>query len=194
MRGLFRAWIAHWQVRCCLLLGRQRAALVLVERALAQHPDDGRAMATRAHLLAELGDKPSARDALVQLVRLQPRNAAAWFNYGFLCEEMGHAEEAERAFRQALDMDPLLDRAWYGLGLSLIAQRRLDDAVSALKQNTALQPMNPYGWYQLARVHVDRHEPEQAEVIIHHLRRFEPRLAAQLQRETGLGGESPREG
>ncbi|MCY1545733.1 hypothetical protein D9M68_816860 [compost metagenome] len=47
--------------------------------------------------------------------------------------------------------------------------------------------MSPYGWYQMARVQVDRQAPDEAEKIIHHLRGFEPRVAAQLERETGLG-------
>ena len=46
--------------------------------------------------------------------------------------------------------------------------------------------MSPYGWYQLARVQVDRHEPEEAREIIRHLKGFEPKVAAQLERETGL--------
>ena len=46
--------------------------------------------------------------------------------------------------------------------------------------------MSPYGWYQLARVHVDRHEPDEAVKIIRHLKGFEPKVAAQLERETGL--------
>ena len=56
----------------------------------------------------------------------------------------------------------------------------------ALERNTKLQPMSPYGWYQLARVHMDRHEPEEARKIIRHLQGFEPKVAAQLERETGL--------
>ena len=83
-------------------------------------------------------------------------------------------------------LDPKLDRAWYGLGLVLIRLQRPDEAVAALKQNTKLQPMSPYGWYQLARVHVDRREPEEARKIIRHLKGFEPKVAAQLERETGL--------
>ena len=46
--------------------------------------------------------------------------------------------------------------------------------------------MSPYGWYQLARVHMDRHEPDEARKIIRHLKGFEPKVAAQLERETGL--------
>jgi predicted Zn-dependent protease len=72
------------------------------------------------------------------------------------------------------------------MGLVLIRLQRYDEAVVALKRNTELQPMSPYGWYQLARVHVDRREPQEAVKIIRHLKGFEPKVAAQLERETGL--------
>jgi tetratricopeptide (TPR) repeat protein len=94
--------------------------------------------------------------------------------------------KAEDAFGRALQIDPTLDRAWYGLALVLIQDRRYDQAVVALKKNTELQPMSPFGWYQLARVHVDRQEPDEAVKIIRHLKGFEPKVAAQLERETGL--------
>ena len=96
--------------------------------------------------------------------------------------------DAEAAFRQAIGLDPRLDRAWYGLALVLVRQQRHDEAVQALRRNTELQPMSPYGWYQLARVHVDRQEPDKARRIITRLKSFEPGVAAQLERETGLTG------
>ena len=68
----------------------------------------------------------------------------------------------------------------------LIRLQRFDDAVVALKQNTKLQPMSPYGWYQLARVQFDRGKPDKTQAIIDHLAKFEPKVAAQLARETGL--------
>ena len=46
--------------------------------------------------------------------------------------------------------------------------------------------MSPYGWYQRARVHLDREEPRRRDRIIRHLKGFEPQVAAQLERETGL--------
>jgi hypothetical protein len=52
--------------------------------------------------------------------------------------------------------------------------------------------MSPFGWYQLARVHVDRHEPEEARKIIRHLHAFEPKVARQLEKETGLSAVLPR--
>ena len=77
-------------------------------------------------------------------------------------------EAAVAAFRRVLEISPDHDRALYGLGLSLISLKRLDEAVPVLERNTKLQPMSPYGWYQLGRV------------------QFEPKVAAQLARDTGL--------
>jgi tetratricopeptide (TPR) repeat protein len=139
-----------------------------------------------AHLQAGLGDKaePSFRsNGWSRCNRSRRRPGSTW---GFLQEERGSWHRPKRPFAVP-PISTRLDRAWYGLALCLIRLRRFDDAVVALRKNTELQPMSPYGWYQLARVHVDRQEPEEAAKIIRHLRKFEPKVAAQLERETGLG-------
>lgn len=177
---------ARWQVRALLVFGQRQRALLRLDDMLSVNAADVYALATRAHVLAEQGDKAGALQALQRQVAAQPGAAPGWFNLGYLSEEMGELAQAETAFRRALEIDPKLDRAWYGLALSLIRQRRFDEAIAALRKNTELQPMSPYGWYQLARVHVDREEPEEAAKIIRHLRGFEPKVAAQLERETGL--------
>jgi tetratricopeptide (TPR) repeat protein len=170
-----------------LALGRRAPALATFSRMLELWPEDAYALASRAHLLAQFGRRDEAIADAVALTSAHPqRSAADWFNLAFLLEGASRLDDAERAFRRAVALDPKLDRAWYGLGLVLIRQRRFDDAVEALRRNTELQPMSPYGWYQLARVHVDRREPEEARRIIRHLKGFEPKVAAQLERETGL--------
>ena len=170
-----------------LALGRRNAAISRFDAMLGRWPDDAYALASRAHLLAERGDTARALADAERLVELHPnRRAADWFNLAFLHDSLGRVAESEAAFRRALELDPRLDRAWYGLALALIRQGRLDDAVAALKRNTELQPLSPFGWYQLARVHANRSEPDQARRIIGHLKNFEPKVAAQLERETGL--------
>ena len=175
-----------WRAIALLVAGRREAALALFQAMEAEFPRDRYALASLAHLHAQLGDREAGLQLLRQLVALDPDNGAHWFNYGFLLEESERHAEAEAAFRKATELKPELDRAWYGLGLALIRLERFDEAVTALKRNTQLQPMSPYGWYQLARVHVDRAEPEEARKIIRHLKRFEPKVAAQLERETGI--------
>lgn len=183
----FDWWLLKLKAMVLLMFGRRRAAEEVFGDMLAGWPDDPYALASRAHIRAQDGRRDEAIRDLQQLVQRHPeRSAADWFNLGFLMESADRVEDAEAAFRRAVALDNKLDRAWYGLGLSLIRQHRFDEAVAALKRNTELQPMSPYGWYQLARVHMDRHDPEAARQIIRHLQGFEPKVAEQLQRETGL--------
>jgi tetratricopeptide (TPR) repeat protein len=185
------AGLGYWQMKlramAWLVLGRLEAACAVFDAMLARWPNDGYALASRSHLNSQLGRRDAALVDAQALVAAQPRRSGAdWFNLAFLLEEAGRFDAAEAAFREAVAIDPKLDRAWYGLGLTLIRLQRFDEAVAALKRNTELQPMSPYGWYQLARAHMDRHEPEETRRIIRHLQGFEPKVAAQLERETGL--------
>jgi tetratricopeptide (TPR) repeat protein len=170
-----------------LVFGRNHRALAGLDALLQRWPGDAYGLASRAHLRAQLGRRNDAIADAQALVQAHPtRSAADWFNLAFLLESAERLEEAEAAFRRAVEMDDKLDRAWYGLGLTLIRLGRHDEAVKALERTTKLQPMSPYGWYQLARVHMDRQSPEEARKIIVHLKGFEPKVAAQLERETGL--------
>ena len=96
------------QIRALLLFAQRRRALESVEALLDLRSDNPYALATQAHLLAELGDRSAAQGALQRLVAVQPDQAPGWFNLGFLSEEMGQLEVAEAAFRRALDIDPTL--------------------------------------------------------------------------------------
>jgi tetratricopeptide (TPR) repeat protein len=172
--------------RLSLTLGQREDALRRLEAMDALDPDNAYALASRAQIEDQMGHPARAITLQRQLTRVTSGQASAWFNLGFMLEKAGDLEDALAAFREATRLSPALDRAWYGLGLVLIRLRRFDEAVDALRKNTELQPMSPYGWYQLARVHVDRHEPDEAAKIIRHLKGFEPKVAAQLERETGL--------
>ncbi len=137
------------QALTLLVFGQRSAARAKFEQMLAIAPNDRYALASHAHVLAEMGDKPAAIRALQALVAAHPGQSAAWFNLAYLQEEAGRHAEAEDAFRRAIEIEPKMDRAWYGLALVLIHDRRFDEAIEALKRNTELQPMSPYGWYQL---------------------------------------------
>jgi Tfp pilus assembly protein PilF len=186
MSKLQRAW-SRSVVWVSLAFGARDRALVELQAMLAAEPDNTYALASRASLHAQAGNKIMAVRDFERVGQIDANNAAAHYNHGYLLNELGRLDEAEAAFKRAHVANPKLDLAWYGLGLVHIQQGRLDDALAALKKNTKLQPMSPYGWYQLARVHVDRKEPEEAAKIIRHLRGFEPKVADQLSRETGLG-------
>ncbi|MBS7808280.1 tetratricopeptide repeat protein [Variovorax sp. PCZ-1] len=176
----------RWWARLLLRLEQWDSAQAVFERMGQMRPEDDYPLASIAYLHTITGRKNEAFTMLLRLTQTHSQVGMHWFNLGFLQEEKSQFEEACASFQKAVELRPDIDRAWYGLGLVLIRLQRLDEAVKALKQNTKLQPMSPYGWYQLARVHMDRQQPDEARKIIRHLKGFEPKVAAQLERETGI--------
>ena len=179
-----RAWLA-------IATGRPAAALVLAERQCRERPGSPWAQGTRCQLLAGAGRRGEAIEAARACVAAHGAErgrqaAAAWFNLGYLLQAGGRPDEARPAFERALACDPAMDRAWYGLGLVHLDASRMEEAAHAFTECTRLQPMAPPAWYQLARLAAERGQADEARRLIAHLRRFEPRVAAQLQRETGL--------
>ena len=175
-----------WRAKALLLLGMRGAAKAVFLELLKRWPDDVLALNSLAYDAIQTQHPAIALDYYARVLQLQPEVSNAHFNHAFVAEELGLTEVAEQGFRAALQIEEKMDRAWYGLGLVLVRQGRLSEALDALKRNTTLQPMSPFGWYQLARVHVDLQQPEEARAVIRHLKGFEPKVAAQLERETGL--------
>lgn len=178
------------QALVLLALGQRLGALSRFDRMLGLLPMDRYALASRAHVLVQLNRLDDSIASLQQLTGLsgpQAQQAAAWFNLGYVLQQAGRHAQARPAFENAIEHQPGMDRAWYGLALALIHQRQFHAAKQALKKNTALQPLSPYGWYRLTEVHLALGEPEKARKAMAHLRQFEPRVAARLARDIGLG-------
>jgi tetratricopeptide (TPR) repeat protein len=158
--------------------------------ALVVAPEDPLVLSCIAYDLAQDGKKREAIAYFDRVIAADPDNAEAHFDRGFVLQELNDHIGAISAFQRAIAVNPNHDRALYGLGLSFIHLRRLDEAVPPLERNTKLQPMSPYGWYQLGRTQFNRGKPEKAQAIIDHLAHFEPKVARQLARETGLRAPS----
>jgi len=174
--------IAGW----ARVFGATAFAQRLLETVRQEFPDDVRALSSLAFLYAQQDRRREALALFDRAVALAPGNAEYAFNRAYLLQQLNDHEAAIGAFRRVLEISPDHDRAHYGLGLSLISLKRLDEAVPVLERNTKLQPMSPYGWYQLGRVQFDRGKADKTAAIVAHLNTFEPKVAAQLARETGL--------
>ena len=184
--GRFERW--YWQqvAAWSLVFGLKAPAVRCYERILAADPDDAQALASMGFRLAEEGRFRDALARFDRVARIAPERPDAHYNRAYLLQKLNDHEAALDAFDRTLAIAPDHDLALYGKALSLIALKRLDEAVAPLERNTKLQPMSPYGWYQLGRVQFDRGKPDKTQTIIDHLGRFEPKVAAQLARETGL--------
>jgi tetratricopeptide (TPR) repeat protein len=170
-----------------LTLRRSHAALACFDQLLELRPLDRHALASRAHIHAQQGSFNEAVESLRVFTQTYPQEPAGWFNLGYALQQLGQQGEAGVAFRQAVAIDPRMDRAWYGLALVLMDARLYQAAADALEKNTALQPMSPHGWFKLAQVRQALGQPDEAIKIARHLRQFEPKVAAQLERALGMG-------
>ena len=146
-----------------------------------------------ATCMSELGRNHEAEALLKKSLEIQPEYAAAWFNLGFLIQKRSGHEEALACFDKAIRFHEKMDRAHYGRALSLIALNRPEEAKAALERTIDLQPMSPYGYYQLASLHHKLGDEKACIKLVRKLHKFEPQLAAQLQKETGVqaGVEDP---
>ena len=167
-----------------LALGKHAKALSLLDHILGLLPENRHALASRAHVLVQLNRMDESVLNLQQLTGMagsKTQMGTTWFNLAYVLQQKGRHEEACSAFENAVLHCPWLGQAWYGLGLSLIQQCKLHAARNAMKQTTILQPMAPHGWYQLAHVDLALGEPEKVMQVVEHLRRFEPKVARQLE-------------
>lgn len=183
-------WALRVLAKGVLVLGWPWGALQVFTRMLRLVPRDLHASGSAAHLLGQMGRRTQAISILKDAVAVHEDHAATWFNLAYLLEADGRVKQSEPAFRAALALDPTMDRAWYGLALVLMREDRLDEAVQALKETTRLQPLSPYGWYQLGIVHARQGQSDNVLKVVHHLRGFEPRVAARLAQECGLDSGS----
>jgi tetratricopeptide (TPR) repeat protein len=168
------------------LLKRDELALEYRARIAAARPGDASALASVAHLQAQQGRRPDAVANLKRALSLDPGRADAWFNLGYLQQEEQRHDDAIASFERALALDDKLDRAWYGKALSLIKSGRAEDAIEPLQRNVKLQPLSPYGLYQLAHVYHRLQRRDEVATTIRRLATFEPQVARQLERETGV--------
>ena len=179
--GVLKAW-----AMLLLTTGQRVAALHIFGQLLLLHPTSRYALASQAHVQMQLHQTDAAIVTLQRLTAVigsQIEQAAAWFNLGFALQQAELTNAAGEAFENALAFDARLDRAWYGLGLVRMAQCQFHAAVKAFEKNTRLQPMSPHGWYRLVQSWLALGETAKAVKVVAHLRRFEPRVAAQLERE-----------
>ena len=186
MPNRINRWFFDQMAAWCVLFRRRDLALEYYAKMLELDPGDALALASIAFQTAQQGRKSEALAAFDRLLELRPADAEAHFNRGFLLQGLNDHEGAMAGFERAIAINPEHDRAHYGLALSLISSRRLEEALAPLRKNTKLQPMSPYGWYQLARVQHELGRSDETQKLLDHLARFEPKVARQLERETGL--------
>lgn len=89
-------------------------AMRAADRALSLDPDHAAALAVRARIAADRGDRQQEVELIARSLAREPNNANTWLWKGLGQYEAGHLAAAHASFTRALELDPLsgLHKGW----------------------------------------------------------------------------------
>jgi tetratricopeptide (TPR) repeat protein len=181
----FDKWRHYIRARLLEMLGMHERALAEYHLALRCDTDFRWAANALAWRYASAERYADAIRYFREVLRLKAGDATAHYNLGFVYAKNRQPREAIEHFRSAVDLRSGLDLAWYGMGLAHATLSEHCEAMAAFDKAARLQPMSAPAWYQLGMASYHAHEPDRLHQVIHHLNRFDPRMAKRLILETG---------
>lgn len=137
-------------------LGNHRAALAVMQQAIAQRPDDPLYHNTLGTILGAGDDLDEAIVALRRACQLQPELAVAWYNLGVMLTHCVRHEEAIDALRHAITLNPQHMEARALLGDMLRTEGRTEEATKLYRQMLAERPTSGMAWWGLADIKTTR--------------------------------------
>jgi Flp pilus assembly protein TadD/4-amino-4-deoxy-L-arabinose transferase-like glycosyltransferase len=121
--------------------GEQDKALLHYQASLKADDQVGDTHNDLGILLASMGKTNEAVEHLRTAVRLEPRNAAFWYNLGTALAQRS-PDEAVKAFGEVLALDPNRADAHNNLGILLASNGHLEAALEHFRAAAALDPGN----------------------------------------------------
>jgi tetratricopeptide (TPR) repeat protein len=174
--------ISTWAV----VLRKPEIAHEYWQKMLADKPNDARVLAMIAHQRVLEGNEAEAISTYEKILLINPKDSVSLFNFGYLLQKHGEHQRAIKLFKNAIEINPKLDQAWFGQGLSYVALQDDAAAIPCFKSTNKLQPMSPHGYYELAKAQHRTNDLNACEKTMRRLKDFDPKVAAQLEDETGI--------
>lgn len=138
------------------LCGDHAGAARVMQRALAQRPDDALYYNTLATILGSNSDLDGAVAALRRACELQPDLAVAWYNLGVMLTHCVRHAEAIAALRNAVKLQPDHMEARALLADMLRTEGHLDEAAREYRRMIAERPSSGMAWMGLANLKIRR--------------------------------------
>jgi len=145
--------------------GQQSQSLTVrsVEQTPGQRAAEAQQMFLRAVQLEENpATLPQAQQLYEDLLRLEPRHAAASINLGTIYYNQRLYPVAEKMYRTATETDPEYALAFFDLGNVLDELQRLNEAVAAYQRAVLLVPQYADAHYNLALAYERQGQPRRA--------------------------------
>ena len=113
---------------------RYREAGAAADKALQALADQPDAMAVRARLAADAGQRLEALDLIERALRAEPNSANSWMWKGLIWIEAGRIDEAHAAFSRGHELDPLSGIHFGWLGATELIRGDTDAARAHLER------------------------------------------------------------
>ena len=181
----FDKWRHYVRARLLELVGQHERALPGYHAAFRLDPDSRWTANALAWRYASAEKYPEAIRYFKEALRLHVGDVNAYYNLGFVYAKNRQPREAIENFRAATGLKAGFDLAWYGMGLAHATLGEHREAMGAFDRAARLQPMSAPVWYQLGMACHHAREPGRVHEIIHHVNRFDPRMAGRLIVDTG---------
>ena len=148
-----------WVAKADALLGARRAGEHKATQLERSGDKEGaRALRKQSEELAQ-----DARSALREVVRIDPKDALAWYDLGKFLYTRSELLEAKAAYGHAVEIDPKMKLAWYQKGSVHEALEEPDDAIAAIERGLALDERDvSTHHFRLAAMHALKGNKEKA--------------------------------
>ncbi len=122
------------RAKILLQLGRREEAVLSLQKAVLNRPNDQKLRLTYARLLVDVKQYESARVEFEKLRQASPDDAELLYTLGLLSLESGQLDEAEKYMMQLIEMEQRPGEAQYYLGRIYESRNRHDDAINWYRQ------------------------------------------------------------
>lgn len=158
--------------------------------------EDAKQIAQRALECLSAGLFQETCDFLVELCRLDPRNAWGWMTLGAVRVRLGQTEEAQTCLRRALELQPAYPEAHYNLADVLRLKGGLQEALRHTSRAIDLAPGFAHAWILQSWLHLQLNDLVAAETEVQRVLSLQPGMPeahyalGNLRQRRGQGDEA----
>ncbi|MFD3942441.1 tetratricopeptide repeat protein [Streptomyces sp. NPDC058579] len=153
---------------------RYEQGLTLVDRRLAEAPDDHLAWAARARCLSGLDRDAEALDAAEEALKLEPEFADGHFMRGFALRSLRRLPEADLAQREAIRLAPYRWGPRTQRAEMLIFIGTYEEAFQEAQEAVRLGPDEVSTWHTMYKVAAFNQRPDLVQESVRQLLRIDP--------------------
>ncbi|MBZ9786659.1 tetratricopeptide repeat protein [Psychroflexus sp. CAK57W] len=99
-------------------------ALVAIEKAKEENPDDISIMQAEADLYYKLGKVDKYDEVMKEVVKMDPENPSLYYNLGVASEQLGDKESAKEYYLKAIELNPEMVNAYINLAAITLSEER----------------------------------------------------------------------